>query len=218
MMQPAPQTLADRLEAFKSERGETVSVDEVAALIGCLLPAGTTTSVSDHAGLNGQLRGIVDVLAQAESELAALRPRHLSRRQIPNAHDELDAVVSHTERAADRFMDVGDRLGEIAASVEGDSKAKLEALSTEILEVSTFQDITGQRVDKVRAILRLLEERLTSLAEAIGDTESGQAASDDTVFDERGEVIDQESLKHGPQLEGKGNSQDEIDAILESFD
>lgn len=218
MTQAAPQTLADRLETYKAERGDAVPVDEVAALVGSLLPAGMAVSAIDPAGLARRLNGIVEVLAQAEGELAALEPRHLSRRRIPDAHDELDAVVSHTERAADRFMDVGDRLGEIAASVEGEAKTKLEALSTEILEVSTFQDITGQRVDKVRAILHVLEERLTGLAEAIGDTESEPAGPSESVFDENGEVVDQEALKHGPQLEGKGNSQDEIDAILASFD
>ena len=218
MTQLAPQTLSERLEAFKAERGETVPVDEVGSVLASLLSAGAPDFAIDAAGLAGRLRGIVDVLAQAESDLAALQPRHLSRYRIPDAHEELDAVVSHTERAADRFMDVGDRLSEIAASVEGEAKTKLETLSTELLEASSFQDITGQRVDKVRAILRLLEERLTSLAEAIGDTDSGQAMSADPVFDETGEVIDQEALKHGPQLEGKGNNQDEIDAILASFD
>jgi len=218
MTQAAPLDLEDRLAAFKAERGEDVPVDEIGELIRSVLPAATEAAALDPADLAGRLRGAVDVLAQAEGELAALQPRHLSRRRIPDAHDELDAVVSHTEQAADRFMDVGDRLAEIAASTEGEARTKLEALSTEILEVSTFQDITGQRVDKVRAILRVLEERLAGLAEAIGDTDSDEEESEETVFDEDGEVVDPNVLKHGPQLEGKGNSQDEIDAILASFD
>ncbi|GER08133.1 hypothetical protein JCM17843_24430 [Kordiimonadales bacterium JCM 17843] len=169
------------------------------------------------ADVGSEVREILDFIARARDELSSMRPKTMTDKHIATARDELDAVVAHTEEAASRIMDAADSLGEIAGDVEGPNGEKLFTLSTEIFEASSFQDITGQRVSKVVSVLRHIEDRLSALALAIGDTVVHED-EDERIFDEGGEVVNEEALKHGPQLNGKGNSQDDIDALLASFD
>jgi len=210
-------TIEDRLAAFKTEHGEDVQLDQVVGLVKTLLPALEHSAGFGPEEPGGRLRGLVDSLGRAENELAALQPRRLSERRISDARSELGAVISHTEQATNAFMTVSERLSELAATLNGDARRAVSEMSTEIFEASAFQDITGQRVNKVLSILGDIETRLSALADAIGDNDSG-ADEPAAVFDGSGEVIDDRALTHGPQMEGEGNSQDEIDAILASLD
>jgi len=213
MTQAAAVSLDERLTALKKERGETVALDEVAAILRSLAP---TLGSGDGNGNATRLCGLVETLGQAEQELTNLQPRTLSERHIAEACAELDAVVAHTETAAGQFMDVADRLSTLAESLDGEAKDRLSGISTEILETAAFQDITGQRISKVLGVLRLIDQRLGALADSIGDTVAEDAPAE--VFDSEGNVVDTAALTHGPQQEGEGNSQDDIDAILAAFD
>ena len=209
-------TLKERIKALKQQRGEWIAADDIADVVSGLLASMQEDSAAQSESVRQEVRELLDFIARAKNELVSMRPRTLADRHIANARDELDAVIAHTEAAADRIMDVGERLGAMAAGSEGPSGEELAALSTEIYEASTFQDITGQRVTKVMGVLGHLEERLTALAELIGDHEVEEEVA--TVFDESGEVVNPDALTHGPQLETEANSQDDIDAILASFD
>ena len=204
-------TLEERIKTLKKQRGDWIAADDIAAVVNGLL-----TSIREDTAAQSEVHELLDFIARAKKELVSMRPRTLANRHIANARDELDAVIAHTEAAADRIMDVGERLGTLAAGSKHPGGDELAALSTEIYEASTFQDITGQRVTKVMGVLGHLEERLTALAELVGDHEVEE--EDAAVFDESGDVVNPDALTHGPQLETEANSQDDIDAILASFD
>ena len=213
MATTAPLTLADRIDALKADRGDSVPVDDVIDVVNALFDSEV---FDDLRRVAGELGDLVGEIGRAKAELLAMRPKTLSARDIPDATDELDAVVKATEDAAGRIMDAADTVGQLADDVDKKAAEKLRAVSTDLFEASSFQDITGQRITKVVGTLSHLEDRLSALAAAIGD----EAIDEDEqeVFDEAGEVIDDDALLHGPQAEGEGNSQEEIDAILASFD
>ena len=213
MATTAPLTLADRIDALKADRGESVPVDDLVDVVNALFDSEV---FADLRRVADELGDLVGEIGRARAELVAMRPKTLSARDIPDATDELDAVVQATEEAAGRIMDAADTVGQLADNVDKKAAEKLREVSTDLFEASSFQDITGQRITKVVGTLSQLENRLSALAAAIGD----EAVDDDEqeVFDEAGEVIDDNALLHGPQAEGEGNSQEEIDAILASFD
>lgn len=213
--QQAARSIEDRLETLKAERGETVRLDEIGAAIAGILPAGGVAG-EGVAALGAELREMMATLTRSREDLAALCPRQMAVRELPGARDELDAVIVNTDAAAGRFMDVAERMSSLADDLAEAQGELLVGMSTEIFEASSFQDITGQRVNKVLRVMHEVESRLARLADLIGDDHLVETEAE--AFDEEGDVVDEEALKHGPQLEGQGNSQADIDALLASFD
>ncbi|WND01684.1 protein phosphatase CheZ [Temperatibacter marinus] len=206
--------LDDRISAVKEQYGEEIPIDTVGEVVSSLVSG--TSQAGDIQHIAGELKELLDFITAARDELGSMRPKSLSAVDIPRAADELSAVVENTEAAAGTVMDAADTLSEIAFSMEGDQADTLMKLSTDLFEASSFQDITGQRINKVASTLDHLEDKLIALAEAIGD--DYVETVEEEVFDEGGDVVNDEALLHGPQLDGEGNSQADIDALLASFD
>jgi len=207
-------SIEERTEELRKEHGNSVPVDDIGSVVLSLVKgAGRDNDVSDF---TAELKGLLDYIGAAKSELIGMQPKSLSHRDIPDAGDQLTAIVSATEGAASTIMDAADSIAEIAEQVDGDASEKLEAISTELFQASSFQDLTGQRITKVARTLDQLEQRLSSLAAAIGD--DYVAPNEELDVDEQGVAVNSEDLLNGPQLEGEGNSQDDIDAILAAFD
>lgn len=208
-------SLEERADALRKERGDNVAVSEISDVVVSLVTG--ASKGDDLEKIAVELRELLSFISAAKSELIGMQPKSLSHRDIPDAGEELDAIVKTTEEAASSIMDAADSVGEIGEEVGGVVGEKLEAISTDLFQASSFQDLTGQRVTKVTKTLSQLEERLAALAEAIGD-DFIAPAEEEIEVDFDGIAVNSEDLLHGPQLEGEGNSQDEIDAILASFD
>ncbi|MBB4210405.1 chemotaxis protein CheZ [Rhodothalassium salexigens DSM 2132] len=210
-------TLEQHVQSIKERQGDQVAVDDVAEVVGSLISSAEGELTLDRVRISRELRALLDEIGATKSEIASIRPKSVSERDLPEAQDELDSVIKSTESSAEKIMDAADQISEMSGDIGGEQGEKLMALASQIFEASSFQDLTGQRVTKVIGVMRTLEERLRALAATIGDDYVEDR--DDQVFDEQtGEVINPDLLTHGPQLEGQGNSQDDIDALLASFD
>lgn len=207
-------SIEERTEALRKERGDAVPVDDIGSVVLSLV--GGANQNDDLNQVTTELKSLLEYIGAAKSELIGMQANSLSQQDIPEANDQLTAIVSATEGAASSIMDAADNIGAIAEELDGEVVMKLETISTELFQASSFQDITGQRVTKVAKTLDELEKRLSSLAAAIGD--DYVAPLDELDVDEQGVAVNSNDLLNGPQLEGEGNSQDEIDAILAAFD
>ena len=207
--------LDERINSVRETRGDQIPVDEIAGVVGSLVNG--TVHDEDLGKVAGELKELLQYINAAKHELVGMQAKSLSNRDIPDANVELDAVIKSSEEAASTIMDVGDTLGQIADELDGEVANKLNNAASELFQASSFQDLTGQRITKVTSTLAHLEIRLNALAEAIGD-DFVEKADDDIEVDGEGVAVNDEDLLHGPQLEGDGNSQDEIDAILAAFD
>jgi len=210
--QASPVSLEDRAAALRKNSGDTIPVEEITNVVESLVQG---DSGLEMAAVVSELKDILAYVSAAQAELAAIRPKAMSSHDIPNASMELEAVVHATEQAAGTIMDVADQLGTMASAPDAAEHEKLSEFSTVLFEASSFQDLTGQRINKVATTLNHLEERLGALATAIGDASE---AEEKAAFDSSGEVVDETALLSGPSDEGVGNSQAEIDALLASFD
>ena len=166
------------------------------------------------------LNDLTDISAEikaARMEIAAIRPDEISAQHIPKATDELDAIVSATEDATNSIMEAAEQIETVATDVGGAHGDKLAEVVTNIYEACSFQDITGQRISKVVNTLHHIEEKIGNLVEAFA-AEIEEYKRDNPDADAVDAPGDEADLLNGPQLQGEGQSQEEIDALLASFD
>ena len=154
----------------------------------------------------------------SDRNYVASPPGDISRDHIPGATDELDAVVNLTEEATNKIMNACDQVQNDISGLPDDMQSRLQEHLTNIFEACTFQDITGQRISKVIAALKKIDGKTQDMMAVLQThfPESGQQKI--TRPSAPTAVGDPDSLMNGPQLPGKGVSQDDSDRILQEFD
>jgi chemotaxis protein CheZ len=210
----AVRTLSDQVDQLRKTRGEMIRVEDIADVLAAMAETLRGDLELAAVKIGTELNGLMDFITRAKTEIAAIQPHALSTQQIPGATDELDAIVQNTEEAAGKIMDCAEQLTQLSKSADHELRGKLEDISTRIFEASSFQDITGQRVTKVVRVLKHIEEKLANLAQAVGDVAPAAPQAKPNIAHEPSD----KDLLNGPQLAGHGNNQDDIDALLASFD
>lgn len=158
----------------------------------------TTTAAS----LLAELEGLGRIIADARSEVAALRVDDGVGPDIPAATDELAAIVAHTAQATHEILDCCETLESVAGRIGGAEAEALLGTATRIYESCSFQDITGQRIAKVVAALQAIEGRIARARRGIAVPAGAPAPAEP-------------SLLNGPQLPGQAISQSAIDALFD---
>jgi hypothetical protein len=137
------------------------------------------------------------------------------------APQELDAIVTETEQATHKILRIGERVQEIAWSLrEQGVRASicdaLDASATEIFAACSFQDLTGQKIARVVALLRMIEERLDTVIDHNGldDLVLRNAPTGMKREKERLEERAAEDCNEMMERAGKAVSQHEVDALL----
>ena len=161
-----------------------------------------------------ELEALARYIQQAKHDIASIKPKDISTEHIPNATDELDAVVGATEEATNKIMDICDEVSAIAETCAEDTKNKLVACTTRVFEACNFQDITGQRITKVVETLKHIDSRIEALMKAMGDDihrgEGGGAHVTKNIH----AADPEKALLNGPQLPKNAINQDEIDKLM----
>jgi len=127
------------------------------------------------------------------------------RRRLTRARDELRAAIEGMEKATQRILQsaerIGDGAGALATAPNGASidapKRTIHEQVLQIFEAANFQDLAGQRIAKVIALLREIEHG----GESPRDTMEPLAGGD---------------LINGPKLDGDSGhaSQRDIDEMF----
>ena len=158
-----------------------------------------------------ELEALAQFIQNAKAEIAAVNPHQIRSQDIPTATDELDAVVGATETATGTILDTCEALERIAAAAGGKVAEEITTHVTHIYEACNFQDITGQRINKVVKTLKHIESRIEAMLGAFGAI----APDSMPVPSSSGPKADKDLL-NGPQLPDEAKRQAEIDAILAS--
>ena len=184
--------------------------DQIEAAVRAVLGTLSGDLTVTEAALLGELEALGREVRRAKSEIAALSVEDINESLIPAATDELDAVVEHTATATNEILDVCETLEALQGSLAGEAAQALGQAVTRIYEACSFQDITGQRIAKVVAALKAIEQRVASV--------TGSFASLPAAVAKAAEATEGEQLANGPQLPGNASSQADIDKLLASFD
>ncbi len=209
------------LEEIRQRHGDTVRTRDVVEVVhSAMSTLGGDLSAGDMI-LYGELGDLAKFIRSAKEEIQSIHPEQVKEEYLPAAADELDAVVAATAEATNAIMDATEIVENVMAEIGGDHADKLMDATTRIYEACGFQDITGQRINKVVGTLKHIEEKVDALLATFGA--DGQKTADPgqqtqpSEETETGEVSD-EVLLQGPQLPEDAMSQNDIDLLLASFD
>jgi len=167
--------------------------------------------------LRSELAALFQYMQRVRTEIAAIHKPADEEHNFEKMSDQLDAIVAATENATSNIMaTVETNEGLLQQLKDGlDDSAKLELIdqvsanNMGLFEFCSFQDITGQRVTKVVRSLTYVEDKVNALIDAWGKAEL------ENVDVQGLDKTDDEKLLNGPQHEGEGISQAEIDALFD---
>ncbi len=154
------------------------------------------------------------------AELAALRHPKAADDRFANMADQLEEIVRATEEATNTILESVEKMSALIdehrdriADADGSGAwlAKLDDNFMEVFQACAFQDITGQRVNKVITSLKYIEDKIDAMAKLWG-REGLAVAPLPTSGQEsvpKGERLD------GLALQGEGTTQDEIDKMFD---
>ncbi len=180
--------------------------------------------------LNIQLYGAIGELAKKINELKkslqVIDPKikEIATEKIPQASDQLEAIIKETEEAAfnimsrvEKLMDMVDELytnlENLKLSYGEDEKIKqleekvttMQNLLTEVLTALSFQDLTGQKIKRIIQLIKDMEKRILELVVSFGIKIKKMPQKKE----EEEKVLD--TIKEDKV------SQDEVDEILSKF-
>jgi len=213
-----PSTVANLLHDLMQKDSGSIGVEDISAVLhGVMETLRHELSDADRK-VFVELEGLSNFIAVTKREIAELRPDQVNQDFIPTASDELDAIVAATADATHKIMDSAEAIEGVAANADKEAAAILTDATTQIFEACSFQDITGQRITKVVRALKDIETRVDSLITAFGDEIAAVKAQEPVKSEVSNGVDDNptdESLLNGPQLDGDGNSQGDIDKLFD---
>jgi chemotaxis protein CheZ len=177
-------------------------------------------SAGDLAHLQAELRQLKDSIDNMKVEIAALRNDQAPPAPWDRATSELDAVVQSTEQATHNILEAAERIDGLLAELRDTPQATqpplLDHLGEQVIrifEACNFQDITGQRINKVVGAMQFIEVKIERMIDILG----GQAALNAVEIAVAEEETDPDAkLLEGPQLEGENKiSQNDIDRFFD---
>jgi chemotaxis protein CheZ len=162
-----------------------------------------------------------EAIARTRREIAQIRPPHQFDQLLVNATAELDHIVDATEKATSDILEAAEEIQEVAwtlreKGIDIELCDKIDQRATDIYTACSFQDITGQRTEKVVKALRFIEQRINAMIEIWGvddiafkvdDIASKMRSFAESVREEAG-------LLHGAQDGGEGLKPADVDRML----
>lgn len=161
--------------------------------------------------LHDEVAAIADYVAEIRQAIQGLRAPELAGDRLPGMRNDLTAVRDTTRLAADRILDMAEDLLTQATAGQLDA-AYIEARMLELMEACSFQDLSGQRIQRMQDMLNAVEDRLSHFVERV---RAGNAMLDETDAEERLKRRNEVRLTHGPSNVG-ALGQTDIDQILKS--
>lgn len=175
-------------------------------------------TVGDLNTLKSETDSIHRAISRTMEELASLHFGAFSEGGEGRASRELDAVVHSTERATQQILEATEAIDEAANTLSASLRQNQEQAlagdirdhAVRIFEACNFQDLSGQRIGKVLATLKFVEERVARMLEIWG---GHQAIKDYAMAPP---VNGDRRLLAGPKLDGDTGhlSQPEIDSMF----
>lgn len=218
--QTLAQTLleSDRGRRFLNEfvrRNRTPETQEILAAIKRLEKSvGQGKTVPNIDNIKLDIADMAEAIERTKNEISSIKAEGESSNRFTNASMELDAIVKHTEGATQTILEAAEQIQEQAWILRenGADNAVCDIIdekATEIFMACSFQDLTGQRTNKVVQVLGYLESRINYI---IGLWGIGEVSEEDMVAPE--DTRPDAHLLNGPQMEGEGVSQDNIDELM----
>src|ERR1700681_4973864 len=171
--------------------------------------------------LKVELDLIHDAINRTKREIAVLHGKSFNGDEMSKVTGELGAVVGGTEEATQQILEAAEAIDQAATALtKVNSPDQQKLLSEEIservvsiFEACNFQDLTGQRIGKVMATMKFIENHITVMMDIWGGVDAIRAHAPPIIDEREGDA----RLLNGPKLAGDAGhaSQNDIDALFE---
>jgi hypothetical protein len=172
--------------------------------------------------LKMDLADIAHSIEKTKEEIAQIKHEDdVGTERFVRASSELDAIVSQTESATGEILGAAEKIQEYAWTLreQGADEGHCDSLdeqATNIYMACSFQDLTGQRIQKIVDAMRYVEKRVNAMIEIWG-LEEGEVNVDPGGVREDDQRPDAHLL-NGPALDGEGVDQSDVDNLFGSVD
>ena len=163
---------------------------------------------------------IHDAINRTKREIAVLHGKSFDGQEMAKVNGELGAVVGGTEHATQQILEAAESIDQAASALSKVNSLEQQKILSEeiqervisIFEACNFQDLTGQRITKVMATMRFIEQHIHQMMEIWGGVDAIRAHAPPIVDTREGDA----RLLNGPKLDGDAGhaSQDDIDALF----
>ncbi len=163
---------------------------------------------------------IHDAINRTKGEIAVLHSKSFNGGEMARVNGELGAVVGGTEEATQQILEAAEAIDQAASALSKVTSLDQQKILSEeiservvsIFEACNFQDLTGQRINKVMTTMKFIENHITVMMDIWGGVDAIKAHAPALVDTREGDA----RLINGPKLENDVGhaSQDDIDALF----
>jgi chemotaxis protein CheZ len=171
--------------------------------------------------LKVELDLIHDAISRTKREIAVLHGASFNGEEMAKVNGELGAVVGGTEQATQQILEAAEAIDQAATALSKVTSPDQQKILSEeiqervvsIFEACNFQDLTGQRISKVMATMKFIENHIIVMMDIWGGVDAIKAHAPAIVDTRESDA----RLLNGPKIEGDVGhaSQDDIDALFE---
>ncbi len=171
--------------------------------------------------LKVELDLIYDAINRTKREIAVLHGKSFHGEEMAKVNGELGAVVGGTEAATQQILEASEAIDDAAAALSRITSPdqqrllgeEIQARVVSIFEACNFQDLTGQRINKVMTTMKFVEQHVAIMMDIWGGIDATRADAPAIDAQQAGGA----RLLNGPKLEGDAGhvSQDDIDAMFD---
>jgi len=178
------------------------------------------SQIAEAAKLKGELDVIYDAINQTKREIATVHVTGFEGPEMARVTNELDAIVGGTESATETILSSAEEIDQMAATLLARLKNEQDQAIVQdmqdrvikIFEACNFQDLTGQRINRVVGTLKFIETHIVRMMEIWGGLEAFKDIQAEKIAERKGDA----ALLNGPKLAGEVGhaSQDDIDSLF----
>jgi len=171
--------------------------------------------------LKVELDLIYDAINRTKREIAVLHGNSFNGEEMAKVNGELGAVVGGTEEATQQILEAAESIDQAATALSKVTSPDQQKILSEeiqervvsIFEACNFQDLTGQRINKVMTTMKFIENHITVMMDIWGGVDAIKSHAPPIVDTREGD----DRLLNGPKTEGDVGhaSQDDIDALFD---
>jgi chemotaxis protein CheZ len=202
--------------ASEAEETTPQQIAEAHALLGTY-----RAQIEQCEKLKVELDLIHDAISRTKREIAVLHGKSFDGDEMAKVTGELGAVVGGTEEATQQILEAAESIDNAATALSKVNTPDQQKLLSEeiqervvsIFEACNFQDLTGQRINKVMTTMKFIENHITIMMDIWGGVDAIRAHAPAIVDEREGDA----RLLNGPKLDGDVGhaSQNDIDALFD---
>lgn len=172
--------------------------------------------------LRAEVGHLVDYIQKIKEELASVKHPKSKVDHFLKVSDQLESIVGTTETATETIMGSAENIltavdslsQNILYSEAQDNCNTINDNINIIFESCSFHDLTGQRISKIVRIMNSIEDALDSLVGIVGKSSLEALPVEENEDEDIDGRKDDGVPLHGPQNEGEGISQADIDKLF----